>query len=56
MKWPPGPLDLDTNIYILLSHGQDYGWLRTDDIRFFYRSYLTAVVAAELYAGIRSQQ
>jgi predicted nucleic acid-binding protein len=55
MKGPTGLLVLDTNIYIHLIYGQDYGWLRAD-MRLFYRCHLTAVVAAELYAGTRSQE
>jgi predicted nucleic acid-binding protein len=55
MKRPTGLLVLDTNIYIHLIYGQDYDWLRADT-RLFYRTHLTAVVAAELYAGTRSHQ
>lgn len=51
---PPGPLMLDTGIYIRFSRGQGYPWLNTDK-RIFRRTILTAVVAAELYAGTRDR-
>jgi hypothetical protein len=47
---PAGPLLFDTGIYIRLSRGEDYLWLR-EDPAIFHRTILTAVVAAELYAG-----
>jgi predicted nucleic acid-binding protein len=50
---PRGPLVFDTGIYIRYYHGQNYGWLG-EDARICACTYLTAVVAAELYAGTRS--
>ena len=50
---PAGPLLFDTGIYIRFSRGEDYFWLG-DDARIFQRTILTAVVAAELYAGTRN--
>lgn len=47
---PAGPLLFDTGIYIRFSRGENYFWLG-DDARVFQRTILTAVVAAELYAG-----
>jgi predicted nucleic acid-binding protein len=47
---PAGPLLFDTCIYIRFSRGEDYLWLG-EDARVFQRTILTAVVAAELYAG-----
>jgi predicted nucleic acid-binding protein len=47
---PVGPLLFDTGIYIRFSRGEDYPWLG-EDARIFARTVLTAVVAAELYAG-----
>jgi predicted nucleic acid-binding protein len=47
---PTGPLLFDTGIYIRFSRGENYFWL-SDDARLFQRTVLTAVVAAELYAG-----
>lgn len=47
---PVGPLLFDTGIYIRFSRGENYVWLG-DDTRVFHRTILTAVVAAELYAG-----
>jgi predicted nucleic acid-binding protein len=47
---PAGPLLFDTGIYIRFSRGENYFWLG-DDARAFQRTILTAVVAAELYAG-----
>ncbi|MFZ3211139.1 MAG: type II toxin-antitoxin system VapC family toxin [Terriglobales bacterium] len=52
---PAGPLLFDTGIYIRFSRGENYSWLGTD-ARVFQRTVLTAVVAAELYAGARSQR
>jgi predicted nucleic acid-binding protein len=46
---PPGPLLFDTGIYIRLSRGEGYAWLGEAGV--FQRTVLTAVVAAELYAG-----
>jgi predicted nucleic acid-binding protein len=47
---PVGPLLFDTSIYIRFSRGERYAWLG-EDARVFQRTILTAVVAAELYAG-----
>lgn len=47
---PAGPLLFDSGIYIRFSRGENYFWLG-DDARVFQRTILTAVVAAELYAG-----
>jgi predicted nucleic acid-binding protein len=47
---PAGPLFFDTGIYIRFSRGEGYAWLG-QDARVFQRTILTAVVAAELYAG-----
>jgi len=52
--FPPGALLFDTGIYIRLSRKEDYLWLR-EDAQIFRRTILTAVVAAELYAGTRSR-
>ena len=52
---PPGPLLFDTGIYIRFSRGEDYLWLG-DDLAIFQRTVLTAVVAAELYAGTHDQR
>jgi len=52
---PAGPLLFDTGVYIRLSRREDYLWLR-EDAAVFQRTVLTAVVAAELYAGSRSQR
>jgi len=52
---PPGPLLFDTGIYIRFGRGEAYGWLG-EDARVFQRTILTAVVAAELYAGTRSHR
>jgi len=52
---PAGPLLFDTGIYIRFSRGEDYAWLIEDE-RIFRRTFLTAVVAAELYAGTRDRQ
>src|SRR5580704_5078663 len=52
---PAGPLLFDTGIYIRLSRGEDYLWLR-EDPTVFHRTILTAVVAAELYAGTRDRR
>ena len=52
---PPGPLLFDTGIYIRLSRNEKYLWLR-EDAQIFRRTILTAVVAAELYAGTRSRR
>jgi len=52
---PPGPLLFDTGIYIRFNRGEDYLWLG-DDLGIFQRTVLTAVVAAELYAGTHDQR
>jgi predicted nucleic acid-binding protein len=52
---PAGLLLFDTGIYIRLSRKENYLWLR-EDAQIFRRTILTAVVAAELYAGTRSQR
>jgi len=52
---PAGPLLFDTGIYIRFSRGEDYPWLG-QDARIFERTVLTAVVAAELYAGTHGQR
>ena len=49
-KFPAGPLLFDTGIYIRFSRGEGYLWLG-EDAGVFQRTILTAVVAAELYAG-----
>jgi predicted nucleic acid-binding protein len=51
---PNGLLLFDTGIYIRFSRGEKYLWL-SEDARIFQRTIFTAVVAAELYAGTRSQ-
>jgi predicted nucleic acid-binding protein len=51
---PTGLLLFDTGIYIRFSRGEKYLWL-SEDARIFQRTIFTAVVAAELYAGTRSQ-
>ena len=52
---PAGLLLFDTGIYIRFGRGEKYPWLG-EDARLFQRTILTAVVAAELYAGTHSQQ
>jgi predicted nucleic acid-binding protein len=52
---PAGPLLFDTGIYIRFSRGEDYLWLG-EDAGVFQRTILTAVVAAELYAGTHDRQ
>lgn len=52
---PPGPLLFDTGIYVRFFRGEKYPWL-AEDARVFQRTILTAVVASELYAGIRSRR
>lgn len=52
---PPGLLLFDTGIYIRFSRGEDYFWLG-DDLGIFQRTVLTAVVAAELYAGTHDRR
>ena len=52
---PPGPLLFDAGVYIRFSRGEAYAWLG-EDARVFERTILTAVVAAELYAGARDHQ
>jgi predicted nucleic acid-binding protein len=51
---PAGPLLFDTGIYIRSSRGEDYRWL-VEDEQIFERTFLTAVVAGELYAGTRDR-
>jgi predicted nucleic acid-binding protein len=55
MTLPAGPLLFDTGIYIRFSRGERYQWLG-EDARVFRRTVLTAVVAAELYAGTRDRR
>jgi predicted nucleic acid-binding protein len=52
---PAGPLLFDTGMYIRFIRGEAYLWLG-EDARVFQRTILTAVVAAELYAGTRSRR
>lgn len=52
---PAGPLLFDAGIYIRYSRGERYFWLG-EDAGVFQRTILTAVVAAELYAGTRSRR
>jgi predicted nucleic acid-binding protein len=52
---PAGPLLFDTSIYIRFSRGERYAWLG-EDAQVFQRTILTAVVAAELYAGARDHR
>jgi predicted nucleic acid-binding protein len=52
---PPGPLLFDTGIYIRFSRGENYLWLG-EDARVFQRTIMTAVVAAELYAGTHNHR
>ena len=52
---PGGGLLFDTGIYIRFSRRQRYLWLG-EDHRVFQRTILSAVVAAELYAGTRDQR
>ncbi len=52
---PAGPLLFDTGMYIRFSRGENYDWLG-EDARVFQRTILTAVVAAELYAGTRDRR
>jgi len=52
---PSGRLLLDTGIYIRFSRGDGYEWL-SEDASVFQRTILTAVVAAELYAGARENR
>src|SRR5438445_12418367 len=52
---PAGLLLFDTGIYIRFSRGEKHLWLGKD-ARIFQRTILSAVVAAELYAGTHSQQ
>ena len=52
---PAGPLLFDTSIYIRFSRGENYLWLG-EDARVFQRTILTAVVAAELYAGTHNRR
>ncbi len=52
---PAGPLVFDTGIYIRFSRRESFLWLG-EDTRVFQRAILTAVVAAELYAGTRDHR
>ena len=52
---PAGPLLLDTGVYIRFSRREAYPWL-AGDAQIFQRTILSSVVAAELYAGTRSQR
>lgn len=52
---PDGPLLFDTGIYIRFTRGEDYPWLG-QNASVFQRTILTAVVAAELYAGTRDRR
>jgi predicted nucleic acid-binding protein len=52
---PAGLLLFDTGIYIRFSRGEDYLWL-SEDAGIYHRTILTAVVAAELYAGTRDHR
>jgi predicted nucleic acid-binding protein len=52
---PAGPLLFDTGVYVRYSRGERYPWLG-EDARVFQRTILTAVVAAELYAGTRDHR
>ena len=52
---PGGPLLFDTGIYVRFSRRERYLWLG-EDRRIFQRTILSAVVAAELYAGTREQR
>lgn len=52
---PSGPLLFGIGIYIRFSRGEDYHWLG-QNARIFQRTILTAVVAAELYAGTRDHR
>src|SRR5260370_23045251 len=45
----------DTGVYIRFSRGENYLWLG-EDSRVFQRTILTAVVAAELYAGTHNHR
>ena len=51
-RLPAGLLLFDTGIYIRFSRGEDYSWLG-EDAQILERTILSAVVAAELYAGTR---
>jgi predicted nucleic acid-binding protein len=55
IRLPKGPLLFDTGIYIRFSRRQDYQWLG-EDAQIFQRTILTAVVAAELYAGTHDRR
>jgi predicted nucleic acid-binding protein len=54
-RLPAGPLLFDTGIYIRFSRGENYAWLG-EDAQILARTILTAVVAAELYAGTRDHR
>jgi len=51
---PAGLLLFDSGIYIRCQRGESYLWL--EEAQIFRRTVLTAVVAAELYAGTRSRR
>ena len=51
---PAGLLLFDSGIYIRFQRGEGYLWL--EEAQIFRRTVLTAVVAAELYAGTRSRR
>lgn len=55
LSLPSGLLLFDTGIYIRSTREEKYLWLRRD-ARLFQRTVLTAVVAAELYAGTHDQE
>lgn len=50
---PAGRLSFDTVIYIRFSRAEKYAWLNNEAL--FERTILTAVVAAELYAGANNK-
>ena len=52
---PAGLLLFDTGIFIRFSRGEKYPWLG-EDARLFQCTILTAVAAAEIYAGTHSEQ
>lgn len=54
-RLPAGLLLFDTGIYIPFSRGEDYSWFG-EDAQILERTILSAVVAAELYAGTRDYQ
>jgi predicted nucleic acid-binding protein len=52
---PRGPVLFDASVYIRFIREGAYPWLGSDG-QLFQRTILTAVVAAELYAGTRSAE